>query len=180
MAPPATANPRLSAQDLAKGQREISVAEFFAKNRHLLGYDNPAQALLTAVREAVDNSLDACEEAGILPDIDVTLVCTRQGTKAGGSEETGEDAPAPKKGARPGPQGTADRYRVVVQDNGPGFTAEQRRKLFEPFHTTKVRGTGLGLAICKRVVEAHGGRIEVGEGSAPGAEVIILLPRREA
>ncbi len=56
-----------TAQDLASRQREISVSEFFTKNRHLLGFDNPRQALLTAVKEAVDNSLDACEEAGRLP-----------------------------------------------------------------------------------------------------------------
>ena len=55
---------RATAADLAKKQRDISVSEFFAKNRHLLGFDNPAKALLTTVKEAVDNSLDACEEAG--------------------------------------------------------------------------------------------------------------------
>lgn len=70
--------------------------------------------------------------------------------------------------------------RIAVRDNGPGFTAEHRPRLFEPFYTTKVHGTGLGLAICKRIVEAHGGRIEVGAGTGRGAEVIILLPRREA
>jgi signal transduction histidine kinase len=52
--------------------------------------------------------------------------------------------------------------------------------LFEPFFTTKLRGTGLGLAICKRIVEAHGGRIEVGEETTPGAEIRITLPRRRA
>ena len=59
---------------MATRQREISVSEFFTKNRHLLGFDNPAKALLTTVKEAVDNSLDACEEAGILPDILVEIV----------------------------------------------------------------------------------------------------------
>jgi hypothetical protein len=48
-----------TAESLAKGQRDISVSEFFAKNRHLLGFDNPRKALLTSVKEAVDNSLDA-------------------------------------------------------------------------------------------------------------------------
>src|SRR5438552_11120957 len=62
-----------TAEEMAAAQREISVAEFFAKNRHLLGFDNPAKAVLTTVREAVDNSLDACEEAGILPDIAVEI-----------------------------------------------------------------------------------------------------------
>ncbi|MCL5420215.1 MAG: DNA topoisomerase VI subunit B [Candidatus Parvarchaeota archaeon] len=52
------------AEELAKGQRAISVTEFFEKNRHLLGFDNKQKALLTCVKEAVDNSLDACEELG--------------------------------------------------------------------------------------------------------------------
>ena len=60
---------RATAEDMAERQREISVSEFFTKNRHLLGFDNPLKALLTAVKEAVDNSLDACEEAGILPEL---------------------------------------------------------------------------------------------------------------
>ncbi len=67
--------------------------------------------------------------------------------------------------------------RVSVRDNGPGFTDEQRRRAFEPFFTTKQRGTGLGLAICRRIVEAHGGRVELGIGPPPGAEVIVFLPR---
>jgi DNA topoisomerase-6 subunit B len=49
------------------------VAEFFAKNRHLLGFDNPSKALLTTIKEAVDNSLDACEEAGLLPELHVEV-----------------------------------------------------------------------------------------------------------
>src|ERR1051326_4099573 len=61
------------AEQMAKKQREISVSEFFLKNRHLLGFDNPRKALLTTVKEAVDNSLDASEEAGILPDVTVAV-----------------------------------------------------------------------------------------------------------
>src|SRR5271155_1274857 len=64
---------RATAEMMAGRQREISVSEFFTKNRHLLGFDNPAKALLTTVKEAVDNSLDACEEAGILPDLRVEI-----------------------------------------------------------------------------------------------------------
>jgi signal transduction histidine kinase len=66
---------------------------------------------------------------------------------------------------------------VSVRDNGPGFPPEVRPRLFEPFYTTQIRGTGLGLAISRRVVEAHGGRIEAGEEGA-GAEIRITLPRR--
>jgi nitrogen fixation/metabolism regulation signal transduction histidine kinase len=68
----------------------------------------------------------------------------------------------------------AEALRISIRDNGPRFAADQRAKSFEPFFTTKVRDTGLGLAICKRIVEAHAGRIEAGAG--PEAEVVTLLP----
>jgi DNA topoisomerase-6 subunit B len=61
------------AEDMAKEQRAVSVSEFFERNRHLLGYDNPTKALLTVVKEIVDNSLDACEEARILPKIFIEI-----------------------------------------------------------------------------------------------------------
>src|SRR5688500_8555978 len=64
---------KVTAEVLATKQKDISVSEFFAKNRHLLGFDNPRKALLTTVKEAVDNSLDACEEAGILPNVTVVI-----------------------------------------------------------------------------------------------------------
>src|ERR1019366_8195372 len=64
---------RATAESMATRQRDISVSEFFTKNRHLLGFDNPAKAPLTTVKEAVDNSLDACEEAGILPELYVEI-----------------------------------------------------------------------------------------------------------
>jgi DNA topoisomerase-6 subunit B len=85
---------------MAERQRDISVSEFFLKNRHLLGFDTPAKALVTAVREAVDNALDACEEAGILPEISVQ-VTDRYG-----------------------------KYRVVVEDNGPGIVENQIARIF--------------------------------------------------
>ena len=62
-----------SAEQMASAQKEISISEFFAKNRHLLGFDNPRKALLTTIKEGVDNSLDACEEGGILPDIGIEI-----------------------------------------------------------------------------------------------------------
>jgi len=70
--------------------------------------------------------------------------------------------------------------KVVIRDNGPGFAKEikERQKIFEPFFTTKQKGTGLGMAIVKRTVEAHGGSVAIGDGSASGAEIIISMPRR--
>src|SRR5574341_2637377 len=92
----------VSAVEMGARQREISVSEFFTKNRHLLGFDNPRKALLTCVKEAVDNALDAAEEAGILPDVVVTLEVASNGGAA----------PAPRQ---------ANRFRVTVIDYGPGI-----------------------------------------------------------
>jgi len=92
---------RSTAAEMAKKQRDISVSEFFAKNRHLLGFDNPSKALLTTVKEGVDNSLDACEEAGVLPDIVVEIV-----------------------------QVSETRFRIAIQDNGPGIVKSQVPKIF--------------------------------------------------
>lgn len=66
--------------------------------------------------------------------------------------------------------------RVTVRDNGPGLNVEQKRRVFEPFYTTRHKGTGLGMTIAKRIIEAHGGDIAVGDGG-PGAEFVITLPR---
>jgi DNA topoisomerase-6 subunit B len=90
-----------TADDLALKQRDISVSEFFAKNRHLLGFDNPSKALLTTVKEGVDNSLDACEEAGVLPDIRVAIK-----------------------------QVAETRFRISIEDNGPGIVKAQVPKIF--------------------------------------------------
>ena len=136
---------------MARSQREISVAEFFAKNRHLLGYDNPSKALLTAVREAVDNALDACEEAGILPDIDIAIEQVKQGS-AKAAEEAEAAAPKKRK-ARRGPAGTADRFRLTVQDNGPGIVKAQVSKIFgkllygSKFHRLRMSRGQQGIGI---------------------------------
>src|SRR3989339_1440893 len=89
------------AHEMAKRQREIGVAEFFSRNRHLLGFDSKRKALLTTIKEAVDNSLDACEEAEILPEIHVEVI------------DMG-----------------SDRFRVIVEDNGPGIVKKQIPNIF--------------------------------------------------
>jgi PAS domain S-box-containing protein len=67
---------------------------------------------------------------------------------------------------------------IVVRDNGPGLDPEQAARVFEPFYTTKTKGTGLGMAIVKRIIEAHGGTIDLAGNPGHGAEVTILLPRK--
>ena len=113
-----------TAESMAKRQREISVSEFFLKNRHLLGFDSPRKAIMTAVKEAVDNSLDACEEAGLLPEIAVEL------------KQTAEN-----------------RFWVTVQDNGPGIVRAQIPKVFakllygSKFHRLRMSRGQQGIGI---------------------------------
>ncbi len=115
---------RASAESMGAKQRDIAVSEFFTKNRHLLGFDNPAKALLTTVKEAVDNALDACEEAGILPDLIIEI------------HELAEN-----------------RFRVIVEDNGPGIVKAQIPKIFakllygSKFHRLKMSRGQQGIGI---------------------------------
>jgi two-component system, LuxR family, sensor kinase FixL len=74
-------------------------------------------------------------------------------------------------------QADGDWIEIAIRDNGPGFNHEQKQRLFDPFYTTKTKGTGLGMTLCKRILDAHGGRIAVGEG--PGAEILLSLPSAE-
>ena len=62
-----------TAERMASNQKQVAISEFFEKNKHFLGFDSLTRSLITAVKEAVDNSLDACEEARILPDIRVKI-----------------------------------------------------------------------------------------------------------
>lgn len=115
-----------TAESMAAKQRDISVSEFFAKNRHLLGFDNPRKALLTTVKEAVDNSLDACEEAHILPDITVAIKQI---------------------------ENTDNKYTITITDNGPGIVKAQVPNIFarllygSKFHTLKMSRGQQGIGI---------------------------------
>lgn len=67
-------------------------------------------------------------------------------------------------------------FRVSFADNGPGMLQEVARRAFEPFFTTKTRGTGLGLSICRKIVEAHGGRMELQTVLGGGTAITVKLP----
>src|SRR5881296_854236 len=134
--PTAPPKPKLavSAVEMGARQREISVSEFFTKNRHLLGFDNPRKALLTCVKEAVDNALDACEEAGILPEVAVKVEAVANGES-------------------PPPLSQATRFRITVTDNGPGIVRQQVPRIFakllygSKFHRLRMSRGQQGIGI---------------------------------
>ncbi|CVK32244.1 DNA topoisomerase VI subunit B [Methanoculleus bourgensis] len=120
------------AEDLAKQQRSISVAEFFEKNKHLLGFDSPTRGIITTIKEAVDNALDACEEAEVLPDIFV-------GVRKVDTEV----------------------YRITVEDNGPGIVPENIPFVFgkllygSRFHQIRQSRGQQGIGISAAVLYAQ-------------------------
>ncbi|MFQ5494759.1 MAG: protoglobin domain-containing protein [Phycisphaerae bacterium] len=69
--------------------------------------------------------------------------------------------------------------KLIVRDHGKGMPPDVRERAFEPFYTTKTRGTGLGLSICRRIVEAHDGRIEIDSAPNEGTTVTVTLPQAE-
>lgn len=120
------------ADELARKQRSISVAEFFEKNKHLLGFDSPTRGIITTIKEAVDNALDACEEAMVLPDIYIAI----------------------KKIS-------SDVYRIIVEDNGPGIVPDQIPFVFgkllygSRFHQIKQSRGQQGIGISAAVLYAQ-------------------------
>jgi DNA topoisomerase VI subunit B len=120
------------ADELAKQQRSISVAEFFEKNKHLLGFDSPTRGVITTIKEAVDNALDACEEAQVLPDIFISI------------RKTGSDL-----------------FRIVVEDNGPGIVPAQIPYVFgkllygSRFHQIRQTRGQQGIGISAAVLYAQ-------------------------
>src|SRR5660397_166204 len=120
------------AEELAKKQKAISIAEFFEKNRQILGFDSGTRSLLTSVKEAVDNSLDACEESSILPDIFIKLENTSR-----------------------------TNLTLIVEDNGPGIVKEQIPRVFgkllygSRFHALKQSRGQQGIGISAVVLYAQ-------------------------
>jgi DNA topoisomerase-6 subunit B len=120
------------ADELAKQQRSISVAEFFEKNKHLLGFDSPTRGVITTIKEAVDNALDACEEAQVLPDIYISI------------KKTGTDI-----------------FRIIVEDNGPGIVPAQVPFVFgkllygSRFHQIRQTRGQQGIGISAAVLYAQ-------------------------
>ena len=151
------------AEELAKNQKAISVAEFFEKNRQILGFDSAPRALITCVKEAVDNSLDACEDGSILPDIFVQI------------------------------KRSGDYYSVAIEDNGPGIVADEVPKVFAKllygsrFHVLRQsrgqQGIGISAAVLySQLTSGKPARVtsKIGPGHrATYCEVVINTAKNE-
>ena len=154
--------PSSTAQKLAKGQKEISVSEFFEKNRQILGFDSPVKSLIMGVKEAVDNALDACEEAQILPDITVRIDKVDQ-----------------------------REYCVTVEDNGPGIVSTSMPNVFgrllygSRFHAVRQSRGQQGIGISATIMF---GQITTGkpatarskvEGAEAAKEIDIIIDTKK-
>jgi len=143
------------AEKMASNQKQIAISEFFEKNKHFLGFDTLNRAIITAVKEAVDNSLDACEEARILPDITIEI----------------QRVPKSK-----------DQLVLIAMDNGPGIPEKEYSNVFKPFYKVdKSRAdakssVGLGLSIASDIIRSHGGNIKLEKSLLGGLGVRIFLP----
>ena len=154
----------ISAEDLAKQHKEISIAEFFERNKQILGFDSPTRAMLTSVKEAVDNSLDVCEETKILPDIlvEIQKVDDQQ-----------------------------DEFIIIVEDNGPGITKKQIPEVFgrllygSRFHAIRqFRGQqGIGISavvMYAQLTTGHPAKIisKTGENE-PGYQMELIVDTKK-
>jgi len=153
----------LSAEEIAKEFKEHSVAEFFKKNMQMLGLTGKIKTLTTIVHEYVTNSLDACEEAKILPDIEVQI------------KELSDEY-----------------YEITVKDNGPGLTQETAGKALgkllagTKFHRMmQMRGQqGIGAAGCTMLSQITTGKATqiitgTGKGKPFSAEITIDPKKNE-
>jgi signal transduction histidine kinase len=179
---------RVALAELERVERSVS---------HLLRYAREEETELAPVRMAdvVDSALETFRERAARSGIALRYEHDRVGELRGDAEKLRRvvinlvgnafDAleaartPEPRVEVALGENLAGSEVWVRVRDNGPGLDAEAREKLWTPFYTSKPAGTGLGLAITKKLVEAHGGSVEVASQPGRGAEFLVTLPRRE-
>ncbi|MBN2496416.1 MAG: PAS domain-containing protein [Deltaproteobacteria bacterium] len=145
--------------------REMDLGAFFAKLESLLVRDLDAQGIGLRI-ELADGAATCLADPRALQQVMLNI--------ATNAMEACRDRPEPEIAIRIAARGGA--IRIQVADNGRGMTAEQQKKLFRPFHTSKPDGTGLGLVIARRLLLRMNGRIEIASRPGEGTEVRIDLP----
>jgi len=138
---------------------EMSASDFFYRNRDIAGLTNPSRSIFVAIRELVENSLDAAESQKIPPDIYVRLSFESEATK------------------------DTQIYKLRVEDNGSGIEKKYIRKVFMPFFRVpsgnihNVKGSGLGLSYVKRICDLHGWKIMIESEPGKGTVITIIIPK---
>jgi signal transduction histidine kinase len=174
-------------QELERVERSIS---------HLLRYarDEDLRPESVALVDVVQSALEALHERIGRSDVAVRVDANEAGTLVADPEQLrrvvlnlvsnaldavdGQRTPPPRIDVEAGKNLAGTEVWLRVRDNGPGIEPEKRDEIWTPFRTTKVNGTGLGLPLVRKIVEAHGGVVEIDVPNGPGVEFLVTLPRR--
>jgi signal transduction histidine kinase len=174
---------RVALEELSRVERSVS---------HLLRFARDEEMRLAPVRlaEVVDSALETFRDRIARGDVTLDRQIDGDGAMQGDAEKLRRVVINLVSNAL---DALGDRGRVEVHmgenlagtevwlrvaDDGPGIDEETRERLFSPFHTTKTGGTGLGLALCRKLVDAHAGRIEVSSEPGQGTEFVVTFPRQ--
>ena len=174
-------------QELERVERSIS---------HLLRYarDEDLRPETVALVDVVQSALEALHERIGRSDVAVRVDADEAGTLVADPEQLrrvvlnlvnnaldavdGQRTPPPRIDVEAGKNLAGTEVWLRVRDNGPGIEPEKRDEIWTPFRTTKVNGTGLGLPLVRKIVEAHGGVVEIDAPNGQGIEFLVTLPRR--
>jgi signal transduction histidine kinase len=177
---------RVALEELTRVERSVS---------HLLRFARDEEMRVAPLRlaDVVDSALETFRDRVARSGIEITRRIDSEGSMRGDAEKLRRvvinlvgnaiDAldesrtPSPRIDVQMGENLAGTEVWLRVADNGPGIDELALEKMWSPFYTSKEGGTGLGLSICKKLVEAHGGSIEVNPAAAPGAEFLLSFPK---
>jgi len=163
---------------------------------HLLRFAREEEFQISEMRmaEVIPSAVETFRERLDRSGVEVSMAIDADGTMRGDPEKLRRviinllsnalDALLESETAKPrieiqtGENLAGDEVWLRVRDNGPGIDADRVQEIFSPFYTSKESGTGLGLAISKKVVDAHGGSIEVDSGPGRGTEFLLTFPKQ--
>ena len=177
---------KVAVEELDRVERSVSHLLRYAREESVLleetNLEEVAESALETFRDRLDKSVvrlrTEFEGDGWLhgdPEKLRRVVINLVGNALDSLEDS--EFPDPRIVVATGASLAGDEVWLRVRDNGPGIEPERLTKIFDPFHTSKESGTGLGLAITKKVVDAHGGSIEVKSDLGQGAEFVLTFPR---
>jgi signal transduction histidine kinase len=174
-------------QELERVERSISHLLRYARDEELrperVRMDEVVQSALETLHERITRAgtalrVDVAEAGELIGDPEklrrVVLNLVGNALEA----LDGQDTPPPRVEVEAGENLAGTEAWLRVRDNGPGIPAERLSEIWTPFRTTKADGTGLGLAIVRKIVEAHGGRVEVESAPGRGSAFLVTLPRK--